>query len=158
MPGNGPPPKDPSKRARTNKDVVPLRIVTVTATPQPDLPEFEVEVKRDGELVTAEFEWPTQTRVWWRMLAAHPLLHEFTEMDWSYLLDTARLHASFWMGRLDLASELRLREAKYGFTPEDRLRLRISYAQADEAETKTIDRKLSSRDRFQGMQISDELA
>jgi hypothetical protein len=130
-----------------------LRVVPVAATPQPDLPEFDVEVKVDGELVTQEFEWPVQTRQWWRMLASHPLLPEFTDMDWSYLLDTARLHASFWMGRLDLASELRLREAKYGFTPDDRLRLRISYAEATGAELDTADRvkRVSARDRAQGI-------
>lgn len=157
MAGNGPPPKDPSKRARANKDVIPLRIVEIRAAEKPELPEFNIEVKRDGELVPEEFDWPVATRDWWRMLEFHPLKHEFTEMDWSYLLDTARLHAAFWMNRLDVASELRLREAKYGFTPEDRARLRIQFALATEAEVSTATKVSRARDRFKGMTLPDEL-
>ena len=132
MAGNGPPPKNPSARARRNKEVVQLRVVQAVSAPKPDLPEFEVEVKRDGEPVMVPFVWPAATRDWWSMLDSHPLAPEFTEMDWSYLLDTALIHASFWKGSLDRAAELRLREAKYGFTPDDRARLRITFAQATE--------------------------
>lgn len=157
MAGRGPAPKDPSKRARTNKDVAQLRVVEVLPAEQPELPEFSIEVKVDGDLVMQKFEWPPTTRDWWRQLAFHPLKGEFTEMDWSYLLDTARIHAAFWMGRLDVASELRLREAKYGFTPEDRLRLRIQYAQATDAEVTTAAKVTSARARFSGMRLTDEL-
>jgi len=49
-----------------------------------------------------------------------------TEPDWEYLLTTARIHHEFWSsGRWELAAELRLREAKFGATPEDRSRLRV---------------------------------
>ena len=157
MAGNGPPPKDPARRARKNKDVATLRIVEITTAEKPELPEFDIEVKRDGEIVTEEFSWPVATRTWWRMLDFHPLKHEFTEMDWSYLLDTARLHAAFWMNRLDVASELRLREAKYGFTPEDRARLRIQFAQATEAEVSTATKVASARQRFGRIDMSGEL-
>ena len=84
------------------------------------------------------------------MLEYHPLKGEFTELDWSYLLDTALLHARFWQGKVDLASELRLREAKYGFTPEDRARLRIQFAQATEAEVDASRKVISARNRFGG--------
>ncbi|TFD58121.1 hypothetical protein E3T43_07175 [Cryobacterium sp. Hh7] len=97
------------------------------------------------------------TRDWWDMLSLHPLVDEFIETDWSYLLVTARIHAEFWRGKMALAAELRLREAKYGFTPEDRLRLRISLAQTVEAEGKVGSKKpSSSRDRFAGMEIAAE--
>lgn len=134
MAGRGPAPKDPSKRVRRNKDVVPLRVVEVEPAEKPELPEFSVQIESDGELSYEKFEWPEATREWWDALDLHPLAHEFIETDWSYLLDTARLHAAFWQGDLKLAPELRLREAKYGFTPEDRLRLRIQFAQAAEGE------------------------
>lgn len=152
MAGMGPPPKDPRKRARRNNDVAQLRIVEVRAASKPELPEVSVMVKENGELVSQSFDWPIPTREWWVMLDLHPLKHEFTELDWSYLLDTARIHAAFWMGRLDTASELRLREAKYGFTPEDRARLRIQFAQATDAEVTTA-RKVgtSAADRFKGI-------
>jgi hypothetical protein len=132
MAGNGPRPKDPNRRVRRNSDPVPLRVITATPTGQPDLPTFEVEV--GGELT--EFAWPARTREWWRMWAESPLSAEFTSTDWSELLDTAVLHARFWRGSVSLASELRLRVAKFGATPEDRARLRITFAQADEAESK----------------------
>lgn len=154
MAGVGPAPKDPSKRARRNKDVVELRVVEVSPAAKPDLPEFDVEVKRDGEQVMVPFQWPAATRDWWATLDAHPLKGEFTELDWSYLMDTARIHAAFWMGRLDAAGELRLREAKYGFTPEDRARLRLQFAQATGAEADTagkVAKAVSARERMQGI-------
>jgi hypothetical protein len=151
MAGRGPAPKDPSRRARTNKDALTLRVVEIVTADKPDLPEFDVEVKVDGDLVMVPFEWPATTRDWWAMLEAHPLKGEFTELDWSYLLDTARLHASFWRGNTSIASELRLREAKYGFTPEDRARLRIQFAQAAEAEVDATRKVESARDRMRNI-------
>jgi hypothetical protein len=158
MAGVGPAPKDPSKRARRNKDALQLRVVEIETARKPDLPEFDVEVKRDGEPVMVPFVWPAATRDWWAMLEMHPLKGEFTELDWSYLMDTARIHASFWMGRTDVASELRLREAKYGFTPEDRARLRIQFAQATGAEAETAEKvakAVSARERLRGVRKAD---
>lgn len=150
MAGRGPAPKAPSKRARTNKDPIPLRVVEVERAVQPVLPEFDVQVSVEGELVSQSFEWPQATRDWWAMLGEHPLAFEFIETDWAYLMDTARLHAAFWQGDLKHAAELRLREAKYGFTPEDRARLRLQFAQATGAEedTKRKVSGVSSRDRY----------
>lgn len=150
MAGRGPAPKDPSKRARRNGDVA-LRIVEIEPAHKPDLPEFDVEVKLDGDAVLVPFEWPASTRDWWSMLDRHPLKDEFTDLDWSYLLDTALLHARFWRGSTALAPELRLREAKYGFTPEDRARLRIQFAQAAEAEVDATRKVESARDRMRGI-------
>lgn len=157
MAGRGPAPKDPSKRARTNKDVIQLRVVEVQPMEQPELPSFSIMVTVDEQLVTQEFEWPAMTQDWWAMLAHHPLANEFIETDWSYLMETARLHAEFWMGKLSLAAELRLREGKYGFTPEDRARLRIQFAQATEAEVSVASKVRSSRERFGSISLPDEL-
>ena len=55
-----------------------------------------------------------------------PQAQTYTDADWSFLLDTAVLHADFWLGDRKVAAELRLRVAKFGVTPEDRARLRIS--------------------------------
>lgn len=157
MAGRGPAPKDPSKRARTNKDVIPLRVVPIEPVAQPDLPEFEVEVRpKDGEPFMVPFKWPAATRDWWAQLDLHPLAREFIETDWSYLMDTALIHAAFWQGRIDVAAELRLREAKYGFTPEDRARLRIQFALATGAEVDASKKVTSSRDRFQGMRVEPD--
>lgn len=118
--GRGPAPKDPSKRARTNADPIPLRVIHVRPSGQPELPD--------------DFDWPERTREWWSMWGSSPLSADYTETDWDFLLDTAMLHAKFWQGDVKQAAELRLRVAKYGATPEDRARLRITFATADQAE------------------------
>lgn len=151
MAGRGPAPKDPSRRARVNKDPVPLRVIHAEPVKQPALPTLEIE--QDGELT--ESAWPARTLEWWRMWGDSPLSADFTSTDWSELLDTARLHALFWMGRTSVASELRLRVAKFGATPEDRARLRITFAQADEAEQKPAVRA-SSRSRRGGLKALPE--
>lgn len=147
MAGRGPAPKDPNRRARTNKDPVALRVIHADPVGQPDLPEFDLEIAVDGAIVSQKFEWPERTREWWEMWADSPLSTEFTSTDWSELLDTAVLHARFWKGDVKLASELRLRVAKFGATPEDRARLRIQFAQADEAEEKLHRPGGSARER-----------
>lgn len=147
MAGRGPAPKDPSKRARANKDPHGMRVINAEPVTQPELPEFDVQVEVDGGLVSKRFVWPARTREWWQMWADSPLSADFTSTDWSELLDTAMLHARFWNGDHKVAPELRLRVAKFGATPEDRARLRIQFAQADEADEKRTAPKSSARQR-----------
>ena len=142
MAGIGPAPKHPSARARRNKQSE-LRLIVAEPVEQPPLPDFDVQVEQDGELVSQTFKWPQRTRDWWQMWADSPLSAEFTSTDWSELLDTALIHAKFWSGDVKVAGELRLRVAKFGATPEDRARLKIQFAQADEAETRAARRKES---------------
>lgn len=140
MAGRGPAPKDPRKRARTNSDQVPLRVIAAEPVTQPELPE----VMPDGN------PWPGRTMAWWKMWAESPLSAEFTSTDWSELMDTAVLHGAYWSGETRHAGELRLRVAKFGATPEDRARLRITFAAADDAEEKRPART-SSRARRGGL-------
>lgn len=70
-------------------------------------------------------DWPPVTLVWWRTWRESAQAQTFTETDWSFLVDTAVLHAAFWGGDRSAAAELRLRVAKFGATPEDRARLRM---------------------------------
>lgn len=152
---SGPAPKDPSKRARRNAEPVPMRILPKLLAEQPELPEFDVQVEIDGDLTSQRFVWPERTREWWQMWADSPLSTEFTATDWSELMDTALIHARVWSGDLKWMPELRLRTAKYGATPEDRLRLRIQFAQAEEAEDRTGTR-VTSRERFRGIRVAQE--
>lgn len=145
MAGRGFPPKHPERRAGKSS-TAGLRVITAEPVAQPELPTIEVE--RDGELV--EFAWPARTVEWWQMWADSPLSAEFTSTDWSELLDTAFIHARFWKGETKLAAELRLRVAKFGATPEDRARLRITFAAADEAEEKREPAGGSARERYRG--------
>lgn len=147
MAGRGPAPKPEDQRARGKRsNPQGLRVITAEPTAQPELPTLLV--KTDDEIHPVA--WPSVTLEWWAMWARSPLSAEFTDTDWSELRDTARLHALFWMGDKAVAPELRLRVAKFGATPEDRARLRITFAAADEAEEKPK-AKGSARGAYQGL-------
>lgn len=152
MAGFGPAPKDPGRRARRNVSPVATTILRFEPGVQPDLPSFDVE----GEGDLAEFAWPAATRDWWAMWGASAQAETFTASDWSFLLDTALLHARLWSGNLNAATELRLRVAKFGATPEDRARLRMQFAQADEADAKRPAGS-SSRERLGPLRALPEL-
>lgn len=119
MAGRGPAPKDPAKRRRRNAAPVPTTVVVDDGQVRgPDLPEGH--------------DWPEQTRIWWETWRSSPQAQMMTDTDWSFLLDTALLHAELWSGNGAVASELRLRVAKFGATPEDRARLRMQVGEGDE--------------------------
>jgi hypothetical protein len=114
MGGRGPAPKEALSRPR---DEARRRAQMVLVTPDdqvrgPELP--------DG------YEWPEETREWWETWRRSPQAQTWLATDWSFLLDTALLHADFWLGDRSVEAGLRLRVAKFGATPEDRLRLRIA--------------------------------
>lgn len=151
MAGRGPAPKHPDKRGG-HRRAEAMKVIIAEPVEQPELPSLQVEV--DGNLT--EFVWPAATERWWQMWRDSPLSAEFTASDWSFLADTALLHARLWMGQTTVAPELRLRVAKFGATPEDRARLRITFAQADEADEKRGTRQASSaRDRYQNLRLAD---
>ena len=133
MAGRGPAPKDPRRRARRNADPVGMTVIAFQRGERPNLPD--------------DVDWPEQTRAWWDMWAESPLSEHFMSTDWSFLLDTARLHAEFWQGDAKAAPELRLRVAKFGATPEDRARLRIQFAEANAGDGGQPARSTSSRAR-----------
>lgn len=112
MAGHGPAPKDPAERRRRNR-VEPLTVMAGDGKQRgPGLPDV--------------FDWPEATLAWWETWRTCPQSSSFTDTDWAFLLDTAILHAEFWLGDRSVAAELRLRAAKFGATPEDRLRLKIA--------------------------------
>lgn len=138
MAGMGPAPKDPRRRARTNSDPIPTTVLRFEQAEQPPLP------KAPGWLKT----WPAQTKRWWTLWGGSAQAEHFTATDWDFLLDTAVLHAAVWgEGEVRHLPELRLRVAKFGATMEDRARLRMQFAQADDADAKRIIVP-SSRERF----------
>jgi hypothetical protein len=115
---------------------------------QPPLPTVYVPGK-DGKRV--RYAWPAATRRWWANWGAEPMAARFRMTDWDFLLDTALIHARVWgEGDLSQLNELRLRVAKMGATGEDRARLRITYAEADEAEVPQPDSAAGSADEFGG--------
>lgn len=148
MAGRGPAPKDPSRRARRNAESAPQTMLRFQQAEPPELPTLQV--MKDGELV--EHKWPQRTLDWWEMWKASPQAEHFSSTDWDFLLDTAVVHARLWSGELSAAAELRLRVAKFGATPEDRARLRMQFAQADEADSKRPAGS-SSRKRYADLKV-----
>ncbi|MGW9399341.1 phage terminase small subunit [Streptomyces sp. NPDC055642] len=149
MAGRGPQPKDPSRRARGNKDPIAQTVLRFEQAEPPELPTLSV--MKDGELV--EYAWPARTLDWWEMWKASPQAEHFSSTDWDFLLDTAVVHARLWSGEMSAAAELRLRVAKFGATPEDRARLRMQFAQADEADGKRPNAGERSRQRYGELRV-----
>lgn len=139
MAGHGPAPKDPSRRARKNADPVAGRVISIARSRPGQLP---------SDLLPEGDEWHPATLRWWKRWVESPLAADLPEVDWSELEATAVLHHEFMRKRtFTLASELRLRMQKYGATPEDRARLRITVADADEKDGKRSRPGKSSRER-----------
>lgn len=122
MAGRGPAPA--ATRRRKNEDPIPAQeLVNTGEMHGPELPA--------GVLPDAE-DWHPQTRALWDALRRSPLLVDEPELGWQFLVDTALMHHTMWTkGRWEFASEVRLRVAKFGATPEDRLRLRVKITTPD---------------------------
>jgi hypothetical protein len=140
MAGRGPAPKDPSEVRRRN---VSPELVLVAADDQVRGPELP-----DG------YEWPEETRAWWQHWRESPQSQVFIDTDWSFLLDTALLHADLWLGDLSVAGELRLRVAKFGATAEDRRRLRLAVGEPPAATTPP-GRRLTSAQKARMLRAAD---
>jgi hypothetical protein len=116
MAGAGPAPKASRSRARdtANRDTIKADGVLRGF----DLPE---DALQDGE------EWHPITKMWWEEWRLSPqAVRMNTMVDWMFLLDTALMHHTMWSkGRWEFSAEVRLRAAKFGATPEDRLRLKL---------------------------------
>lgn len=132
MAGRGPAPKDPSKlHPRTKVAHTQTVIAEDDELRGPELPD---DALREP--------WHPRTLAWWNTWRRSPQAQTFTLTDWDFLIDTALMHHTMWSaGRWEFASELRLRAAKFGATPEDRQRLRLQVApatpKADEAKPGT---------------------
>lgn len=140
MAGRGFAPKPADKRAGHSKDPVATTKLTFEPADQPRLPAKTP----DGEV------WPARTKAWWKMWGESPQAKArlFSASDWSELMDTAVLHARFWTGDVRVAPELRLRVAKFGATMEDRARLRIQFAAADDADARRPAGEVALEDRY----------
>lgn len=146
MGGKGSVPKDPSTVVRRNKAGAQMRVLDAVAARQPELPvRFATVSDGEGGTHRTVVPWPEATIRWWDMWATSPLSEGFTAADWSELEIAVLLHAQFMEGDYKLAAELRQRTAKFGTTPEDRARLKISFAMADDAVDRTERRRASTQ-------------
>jgi len=109
---NGPEPKE-SKIGRTpNAEWV--EVIDEANLNHPDLPEEE---------------WSPNTIQWWAAVATLPHTVLWSEADWIFAFDTARLKERFYDGDFTAAitMEMRRREDLMGTTMEARRKLRIRY-------------------------------
>lgn len=128
-------PKSPDQQAnstRARRDASRMKTVESQPCEAPFLPDFPPIWDDTGE----QEDWPPQTLEWWKQWTNDPLTLDYRMPDWLDLMDCAVVHARLWLGEQKAAAELRLRMARHGATREDRARLRITFANADEAERK----------------------
>ena len=107
-----------------------------------DLPEMA-----DDPLTGEPRGWPSMTRRWWETWRKAPQSQTFADTDWDFLLETALIHRAFMLGDLKQAAELRLRVAKFGATPEDRMRLRLQVIAPDAAKAPAVSKPAGSAGR-----------
>lgn len=97
--------------------------------------------RRDGTLIGPELSWTIdwnhKTREWWDTWRRSEIAPMLEDTDWEELENTALLHHNIWStGKVSVAqmsaalAEIRQRVAKFGGTYEDRLKLRIKFADA----------------------------
>lgn len=117
MAGHGPAPKGERARERDTPE-------TTTLT-EPDEDVLFGKPLPAGVLPKDQ-QWHPQTLALWDSLRRNPLLAAEPELGWQFLIDTALMHHTMWTaGKWEFASEVRLRVAKFGATPEDRMRLKL---------------------------------
>ena len=143
MAGRGPAPKPAAERVRRNLDVPP----SATVSPDDAVRGFDLPELGDCPLTGEPRGWPRQTLRWWETWRKSPQSQTFADTDWDFLLETALIHRAFMLGDLKQAAELRLRVAKFGATPEDRMRLRLQVVAPDAAKAPAVSKPAGSAGR-----------
>lgn len=88
-------------------------------------------------------DWHPQTKAWWDTWRRSEMAPMMEPSDWDFLQDTALIHHDIWQNpkmsiamKTNALAEIRQRVAKFGATYEDRLKLRITFADASIREDK----------------------
>lgn len=82
--------------------------------------------------------WHEETKAWYRMWRRHPIAPQLEESDWFTLKSACVLHSEFWFGTLpptqmvSYHAEMRRVASMFGATVEDRLKLRMKFAPAED--------------------------
>ena len=95
-----------------------------TARRQAEMKRLEKDEQLRGPDLP-EGDWHPRTVVWWENWRRSPQAQHMGQVDWDFMVDTAMMHSQMWTGDLKMAAEVRIRVAKFGATPEDRLRLKV---------------------------------
>lgn len=125
--GRYPKPKD--QRVRTHADTIQQVELVFTPGEPPELPTVYVDT--EGRL--HEISWSPLTLDWWNKWLETPQAAVFSTSDWQSLLTTAFVAEKFFRTwEVKYAAELRQREAHFGATPMDRLKLRWAWREDQE--------------------------
>lgn len=130
----GPPPKDPSVRARRHKTSTKATLRAATETAVPSLPPHPSD------------EWHPLTVRWWQDTWSSPMGPEYDTSDIHGLFLLALLTDDFWRAdspslRSKLAAEMRQQAQRFGLSPLDRRRLQWEIERTDEAQAKGAKRR-----------------
>ncbi len=148
-------PKPKDQRARRNPDTTQRIELEFEPGEAPDLPTTAID--EDGNLT--ECKWSPLTLQWWQAWRDSPQSRVFSVSDWNSLLSTAFVADMFFRTRKAVyAAELRQREAAFGATPIDRLRLRMAWNEDKERGIKVSEaeerrRQKETRDRYEGLRV-----
>ena len=152
--------KPKSQRARQNADTIQQIELVFEPGEPPELPTIYVDP--EGEL--HELKWSPLTTDWWNNWREAPQAAVFSQSDWQSLLTTAFVADKFFRTfEVKYAAELRQREAAFGATPLDRLRLRMSWREDQERGVKVSEaeekRRAAAAKRYGDIRIvKDETA
>lgn len=131
--------------------------------------EITLPRRTDSDLIGPELSWTIdwnhKTREWWDTWRRSNQAIMFEATDWEELESAALLHHNIWNNsKISVAqlsaglAELRQRVAKYGATYEDRLKLRMKFADATikEASMASEAKKVNYRKMFEGEEVIDD--
>lgn len=138
MAGRGPAPKDPSKRVRKSRNMGEFQVIEIEPHRQPAL----VEVLGEINPATSE-PWSKPSLDLWEALGGFPTTQSLTATQWQLLARAIILDDLIMRGEVKHMQEFRLQLAKFFIAPDDVLRGRFQFAQADEAENRMQQRRSS---------------
>lgn len=127
----GPAPKDPSRRARRNAGPQ-MNIVEVSPVEQPTLGD----IFESGRNPMTGQPWTPASLRLWSELGEFASLGLLQDAQWSLLARAIALDDASLNGFPVHAKEARLQFSKFGIAPDDLVKMRIQFAQADEVEEK----------------------
>jgi hypothetical protein len=131
---SGPPPKDPSIRARVNKASTRAELGEdgVDVPPMPPLPVY---MDSNGQFV--ETPWHPMSVAWWEDIWPSPMAAQWHPSDIHGLYALLYLYDKFFRNpNVKDHAEIRLARQPYGLTPLDRRRLEWTLANTKTAESK----------------------
>lgn len=106
--------------------------------------------------------WSAWTKDWYEAFRRTPQSMVCTTTDWMYIVDTALLYELMWTPKTPntqvatLAAEFRRRMSNYGYTFEDRLKLRMDVKSPQSEASKEAEIKSAATEIVDSMEIMNK--